>query len=664
MSDSTPPPADDTALDSRFASAGGEPTAPLSDQGSTPVVAASAAPSSPVTVPDLERAAPEMVVGNYRVVRVLGEGGMGKVYAAEHRLLGRPAAIKVLLPQYASHTEVVNRFFNEARAAAAAKNAGIVEIYDFGYQDDGSAFIAMEFLEGEDLSQRLRRIGRIPMAQALLFTSQIASALGAAHSSGIVHRDLKPANVFIVSDPQVVGGERIKILDFGIAKVSMTEAGEAEDLPDSKTKVGSVMGTPSYMAPEQCRGADTVDARADLYSVGCILFEMLCGRTPFEGASSVEVMSGHLRDQPPLPSSLEPRIGRDLDALIMSLLAKQPEARFQRAVDLERALHMLLSGSPEGVVVPVAMSGMDAPRSWYRRPAVLASVILAMAVGGVVLGLVQASEKQGHRGPAEARAELPVLTPADAQPAPESASGRAPAFFPAGRDGAEPAQVEAARADPERVVWRITTQPGGAQVRRDGELVGTTATPLFVVVDREAGHNERLELTLFGHVERYLDIDAGEDRELAIDLVEQVKLTLRSRPAGAIIYGADGQPYGPTPGVVMAPPGDQPLGFVLRLDGYADEQVEVVPDETKTTKVTLTPLVTVRIDSEPPGAEVWRDGERLGVTPFEDRVRKQREAVPYQLRLAGYEDQEVSVRARRDAHETVTLRASGGVAGE
>jgi serine/threonine protein kinase len=176
------------------------------------------APAGPVSSPGVAPgpAAMPHFVGNYRITATLGEGGMGKVYAAQHKLLGRPAAIKVLLPQYSSHPELMKRFFHEAKAAAAAKNPGIVEIYDFG-EENGSAFIAMELLEGEDLETRLRRLSRIPLAQALLFTGQIASALGAAHSSGIVHRDLKPANVFIVTDPQVIGGERVKILDFGIA---------------------------------------------------------------------------------------------------------------------------------------------------------------------------------------------------------------------------------------------------------------------------------------------------------------------------------------------------------------------------------------------------------------------------------------------------------------
>jgi eukaryotic-like serine/threonine-protein kinase len=207
------------------------------------------------------------VFGQYRVTDVLGEGGMGVVYAAEHMLLGRPAAVKLLLPELSRKQEIVQRFFNEARAATAIRHPGIVEIYDFGWTTDGAGFIVMELLEGETLRTR-RKKGRMPWPAALAVTRQIAGALGAAHAKGIVHRDLKPDNVFLVPDPEVPGGERIKLLDFGIAKLADSPAGQ------HKTRTGAVIGTPTYMAPEQCRGVE-VDARPDLYALGCILVRAL-----------------------------------------------------------------------------------------------------------------------------------------------------------------------------------------------------------------------------------------------------------------------------------------------------------------------------------------------------------------------------------------------------
>src|SRR5689334_4401433 len=183
------------------------------------------------------------VIGQYRVTGVLGEGGMGVVYAAEHTLLGRPAALKLLLPELSSKQDIVQRFFNEARAATAIRHPGIVEIYDFGWTNEGAAYIVMELLQGETLRARRAR-GPMPWSAALAITRQIAGALGAAHAKGIVHRDLKPDNIFLVPDPEVPGGERIKLLDFGIAKLAGQAVGQ------HMTRTGAVIGTPTYMAPE------------------------------------------------------------------------------------------------------------------------------------------------------------------------------------------------------------------------------------------------------------------------------------------------------------------------------------------------------------------------------------------------------------------------------
>ena len=613
------------------------PQAPQSAHGSGPVTTAMG-PGSPD------------IVGNYRITATLGEGGMGKVYAAQHKLLGRPAAIKVLLPQYSSHPEVMQRFFAEAKAAAAAKNPGIIEIYDFGYQPDGSAFIAMELLEGEDLETRLRRLGRIPLAQALLFTGQIASALAAAHASGVVHRDLKPANVFIVNDPQVIGGERVKILDFGIAKVSVTGAEAADE--HKQTRAGAIMGTPTYMAPEQCRGAAHVDARTDLYAVGCILFEMLCGRPPFVGASSMDIMSAHLRDQPPVPSSIEPSIGPELDALILSLLAKEPDARFQRAVDLERAMHMLLSGSAAGVVaqIPVGLPQATPARPWFRRPAILVGLVLTLALVGGGVALMQQRKQAPKEQPAVVLAEVDAAAPA----APKER--RPPAFHQAGRDGALPAEVAAAKADPERTVWTLTSVPAGAQVTYGDDIVGNTETPLHVIVDRDPGRTETLLVGFLGYVEQEIDLSAGNHIEHTVELVKQIELTIRSKPDGALIYES-GRQVGFTPGKLMAPPGAEPLELVLKHEGYADEVIEVVPDKDKSIQATLGPVTVLRIESEPAGAAVWKGDAQVGVTPFEDRVKRGRNEIAYKLTLEGYQDEEIRLRPQRDATKQVTLRA-------
>jgi eukaryotic-like serine/threonine-protein kinase len=270
-------------------------------------------------------------IGPYRITGKIGEGGMGTVWVGEHTLLGRRAAIKVLLPEFTSREEIVQRFFNEARAVTAISDPGIVQVFDFGHAL-GSAYIVMELLEGEAMDARLRRIGRFAPVDAIRLMAQVATSLGAAHAKGVVHRDLKPENIFIVGDPAVTGGERTKILDFGIAKLGGTESSGV------KTRTGMVMGTPVYMSPEQCRGAAAIDARSDIYTLGCVLFTMVCGRPPFESDATGDLIIMHVRDAPPVPSSLVPGLPAELDAFIARCLEKDPDRRFQTTADVVHGL--------------------------------------------------------------------------------------------------------------------------------------------------------------------------------------------------------------------------------------------------------------------------------------------------------------------------------------
>ncbi|HEU4733867.1 MAG TPA: serine/threonine-protein kinase, partial [Kofleriaceae bacterium] len=276
-------------------------------------------------------------VGPYRVVRKIGEGGMGAVYLGEHTLIGRRAAIKVLLPELSSKRESVDRFFNEARATIAIPDPGIVQVFDFGFTAENVAYIVMELLEGEQLNIRLSRLGTLSPVDALRITRQAAGSLGAAHAAGIVHRDLKPENLYMVRDPEAPGGERVKILDFGIAKLS------DEVLDRVRTRTGAVLGTPVYMSPEQCHGADKVDYRADIYSLGCVLFHLLTGRPPFDMPGMGAVISAHLREQPPAPSSLVPQLPPGIDEIVLCCLEKAPEARFATMLELQQACDTVLA---------------------------------------------------------------------------------------------------------------------------------------------------------------------------------------------------------------------------------------------------------------------------------------------------------------------------------
>src|SRR3954471_15195945 len=291
------------------------------------------------------------MVGAYRVVNKLGEGGMGTVYLGEHTLLGRPAAIKVLLPSLSTNDEVVKRFFNEARAVTRIADPGIVQVFDFGHQPEVGAFIVMEWLDGESLDGRLRRFGAIGVLETLRLMRLICGSLGAAHAKGIVHRDLKPENIFIVKDPGVPGGERPKILDFGIAKLASDEPGAM------KTRTGAVMGTPMYMSPEQCSGSAIVDHRSDIYAIGCVMFAMLTGRPPFHGPGPGDLIAAHLREPAPLAASRVPGLPGAIDRILQCCLAKSPAERFPSMAELVHELaaveHALYASS---AAIPVAQS--------------------------------------------------------------------------------------------------------------------------------------------------------------------------------------------------------------------------------------------------------------------------------------------------------------------
>jgi serine/threonine-protein kinase len=275
-------------------------------------------------------------IGQYRLVRKIGAGGMGAVWLGEHTLLGRQAAIKTLLPSLSIHRDLVDRFFNEARATSVISDPGVVQIFDFGYHVDGTAYIVMELLEGEALAARIERMKFLPPIDALRIGCQCAGSLAAAHELGIVHRDLKPENVFLTRDEEVRGGERPKILDFGICKLGV-------DGDKVLTQSGAVLGTPVYMSPEQCRGAGRVDHRSDIYALGCVLFHMLTGRPPFKGDGVGDYIAAHLREDPPAPSTYVDDIPLEVDALILRCLAKAPEKRFQSMRELQHAIDHVLA---------------------------------------------------------------------------------------------------------------------------------------------------------------------------------------------------------------------------------------------------------------------------------------------------------------------------------
>ena len=389
-------------------------------------------------------------VGNYRIVGVLGAGGMGTVYRAEHLVLGRPAAIKVLLPEHVHDRDVVTRLFNEARAAAAVRHPGVVEVLDVGYLDDGGAYLLMELLPGTSLAARLAARGPLPEREALAIVRGIASVLVATHAQGVVHRDLKPDNVFLVPDPGAPGGERVKVLDFGIAKVA-----EAHALP-LHTRTGVVLGTPVYMAPEQCRGTGAIDHRADLYAVGCILLELMSGRPPFDGDGAGAVLGAHLHLAPPRLRGRVPHASAGAEALIERLLAKHPDDRVPSASALLGVLDVVAARAPIAGAEDVTLLatpalpppgratlalasglGRSPPTRGGtgpgRRTIALAAVAAALLIGAIAAGVRLQAPPGAPREPAPARPPPPASPePAvrDLAPPPPSPDPAAPPASP------------------------------------------------------------------------------------------------------------------------------------------------------------------------------------------------------------------------------------------
>lgn len=276
-------------------------------------------------------------IGPYRLLGELGRGGTGVVYRGEHEALGKPVAIKVLYVDVAADPVAASRFIREARAASRARHPGIVDVTDFGTLSDGRSYLVMELIEGQTVDQLLTQ-GALDPLRAVLFVRQIALALEAAHRSGVVHRDLKPANIFVVAEPE--GGEPvIKIGDFGAAKL---EAGPG--VAPSVSQTNLVFGTPYYMSPEHASGRPT-DRRTDVYALGCVLYELICGNVPFVGETTFEIMTKQVNEMPPQLTSPFGPIPSALERVVTRALAKPLDQRYQSAAemaaDLEQAAAVL-----------------------------------------------------------------------------------------------------------------------------------------------------------------------------------------------------------------------------------------------------------------------------------------------------------------------------------
>jgi serine/threonine protein kinase len=545
-------------------------------------------------------------IGSYRILQKIGTGGMGAVYLAEHPLIGKKVALKVIHRELAGNKEVVQRFFQEAKAVTKIGNEHIVEIHDFGQTPEGDHFYIMEYLEGQTLAAVLANERVLDVMRALHIGAQIAAALAAAHAAGVIHRDLKPDNVMLtmrLGDPNFV-----VLLDFGLAKMF---AGQSA----VKTAAGVLLGTPQYMSPEACESKGNLDQRTDIYALGILLFQMMTGMLPFDGETMGEVLVKQVTQLPPPPRGYNPRIPPSVEQIVLRCLAKSVDARFPTMLALREALldpEAYLRNSP-----PISPARSLAP----GEAKVDAKTVMAYA----------AQEQRARSASAEQRTRIGMSTgPNAAMPLPApppSLSGNADAKTMIGdSDMAMPrpkpppqAPEMIAPAQPKMNTMRIAT-PLGYSSRPPRKM-----WPIVLVLALLLGlGGGAFAVAWFGKKETAPAAAASDAppaptmKSPAVDqqgrpdaAVVQAQpppppppkpdaaaaaphtavIVIDSTPQGAEVFGSDKASLGKTPVTLTLPISDMPLEYELRMPGYKKKTKQLV--------VTSNAVINVMLDRAP-----------------------------------------------------------------
>lgn len=453
--------------------------------------------------------------GRYLIERQLGRGGMGLVYQAKHVMLGKRLAIKVLKEEVSNDEQVMARFRREAQSASAIGSQHICDVSDFGTLPDGSTYFVMEYLDGPSLKGALEKQNPMPVPRIVDIGIQLCDALGAAHERGIVHRDLKPDNIHLVKQGNRI--DFVKVLDFGIAKVGGASAKKL-------TAAGQVFGTPHYMSPEQCAGRE-VDLRTDIYAIGVMLYEMSCGRVPFDADNLMGVLTKHVYENPIPPREFPPpvQVPPGLEAVILKCLAKQPDQRYQTMAGLRSDLVAVRDGSTPDAV-------MHAVRS-VPRTQMISSDSIPLLVGAVPGTPI--SHAMEAPAPPKSRAGLMVAALFIMVLLAAAAFGAA-FYFGEGGLGAE---------DP---VADVTPPPLPVE-----DPVADVTPPVA-------------------------DVTPPAVPVVPPQTQEAVTVTVQSDPTGAEVYGADGSLLGNTPFEIERPgAADGPVQLTLRRAGFEERTVPV-----------------------------------------------------------------------------------------